>query len=166
MNSGFGFPLSMRHSSIFLDHFMAYFDTRLLYSSSALMNASFFCSSGSFIISDTLFVTSIDIRWWNYSSRYSSNFFWTTLASKIPSQWSSTKNWSINSLYFSYNSVHWPLLKLSWLSYTRMHLLHFGQFLQFFIVQCLQLFDFTFQLLNATAEVLDLSVQSLYYTLT
>jgi hypothetical protein len=40
--SRFGSPLSMRHSSISLNHFMASFDTRLLYSSSTLMYASFF----------------------------------------------------------------------------------------------------------------------------
>jgi hypothetical protein len=59
---GFGSPLSMRHSSISLNHFMASFDTLLLYSSSTLMYASFFCSSGSFIMFDTLLVTSIDTR--------------------------------------------------------------------------------------------------------
>jgi hypothetical protein len=60
--STFGSPLSMRHSSISLNRFMASFDTWLLYSSSTLMYASFFYSSGSSIMSDTLLVTSIDTR--------------------------------------------------------------------------------------------------------
>jgi hypothetical protein len=60
--SGFGSPLSMRHSSISLNHIMASFDMRLLYSSSTLMYASFFYSSGSFIMFNTFLVTSIDTR--------------------------------------------------------------------------------------------------------
>jgi hypothetical protein len=46
-----------------------------------------------------------------------------------------------------------------------LHLLRFGQFLQFLNVQYLQLFNFTLQLLNATAEALNLALQSLYRTL-
>ena len=106
----------MRHSSISLSWFMACFDIRLLYSSSQTMFVSFFYSSGSFIMTDTLLVISIDTRWWNCSSRCLSNFFLTTLASETPSQWSSTKNWSIASLYFPYSLVQWPLSKSSWLS--------------------------------------------------
>jgi hypothetical protein len=60
--SGFGSPLSMRHSSILLNGFMASFDTRLLYSSLKLIYASFFYSFGSLMIFDTLLVTSIDTR--------------------------------------------------------------------------------------------------------
>jgi hypothetical protein len=60
--SGFGSPLSRRHSSISLNRFMASFDTRLLYSSSTLMYVSFFYNSGSFMMFDTLLVTSIDTR--------------------------------------------------------------------------------------------------------
>jgi hypothetical protein len=60
--SRFGSPLSMRHSSISLNRFMASFDTRLLCSSSTLMYVSFFCSSESYIMSNTLLVTSIDTR--------------------------------------------------------------------------------------------------------
>jgi hypothetical protein len=60
VTSGFGSPLSMRHSSISLNHFMASLDTWWLYSSLTLMYASFFCSSGSFMMFDTLLVTSID----------------------------------------------------------------------------------------------------------
>jgi hypothetical protein len=58
--SGFGSPLSMRHSSTSLNRFMASLDTQLLYSSLTLMYASFFYRSGSFMMFDTLFVISID----------------------------------------------------------------------------------------------------------
>jgi hypothetical protein len=44
-----------------------------------------------------------------------------------------------------------------------LHLIRFGQFLQFF--QRRQLFNFTLQLLNATAEALNLALQSLYHML-
>ena len=118
--SRFGSLLSMRHSSISLNRFMASFNIWLLYSLLALMFASFFYSSGSFIMIDTFLVTSIDTHWWNCSLRCSSNFFLTTLASKTPFQWSSTKNRSIASLYFPFCLVHWPLSKFSWLSKTHM----------------------------------------------
>ena len=114
--SRFGSLLSMRHSSISLNHFMASFDTQLWYSSLTLMYASFFYNSGFFIMFNILLVTSIDTHWWSCLLRCLFNFFWIALVNKTPSQWSSTKNQSINSLYIVYSSVHWPLSKSNCLS--------------------------------------------------
>jgi hypothetical protein len=166
--SGLGSLSCWSYSTMSWYRFRAFFETHSLNWSSTSIEANFFYISVSPMMSSTLLVISSETHFWNSSSRWSSNLFLTCMATEIPSQWSSMKNRSSKSLYFSCNLVHWPFSKSNSPSKSRMfclqglHHLRFGQFLQFFIIYCLQFINFSLQLLYATVEAFNLLFQSLY----